>query len=102
MYAAGLFSAVAWLTRNRAGNAAAIYTALVRPIFLKAEHTVDKIVDKMLHEVDAVSREAVVRVNRVVEPYARQLEHAAEAAGREVRELAEERLVGGRRRGISR
>lgn len=98
LYAACLFSAVAWLTRNHGGNAAAVYMTVVRPMFLKSEHVVDKVVDKIVREVDVVSREAVIRVNRAIEPCARQLEHAAEAATREMKEMAEERLGHGRRR----
>lgn len=64
-------------------------------MFLKSEHVVDKIVDRLLRKLDVVSREAVVRVNCVMEPCARQLEHAAEATRREMREMAEERLVRG-------
>lgn len=99
LYGAGLFSAVTWLTRNRGGNAAAVYAAVVRPMFLKSEVAVDKAVDKMMKQMDVVSRQAVVGVNQVVAPYARQLEHAAAETGRQLQEQAHGRFARQFRRG---
>lgn len=98
VYAAGLFAAVAWLTRYRGGNARAVYTAFVRPAFLRSEEFVDKAVEGMLGQLEAVSSSAIVQINAFVTPYARQLEHAAAMTGKQLKDHANGRLRELRRR----
>jgi len=86
IYSAGMFSAVGWLSGNRAGNARSLYTVAVRPAFLRSEDTIEMVLETVLHQIDVVSQQAVVQMNSFVAPYARQLEHAAAMTAKQLQE----------------
>lgn len=93
IYHAALVWLFVWLNTSRAANAAAIYDTFVRPVLVRSEHAVDVGVTSVLGHVDYISRHIILGANRVVEPYARQLEHAAAVTRRQMEERAREAHV---------
>lgn len=93
IYHAVLVWLFAWLNSSRAGNAAAIYDGFVKPVLLRSEHVVDVGVTAVLGHVDYISRHIILGANRIVEPYARQLEHAAAVTRRQMEDRAREARI---------
>lgn len=88
LYRSALLWLFVWLNTSYGANAAVVYDSFIRPLFLRSEHTVDVVVTSVLGHVDYISRHIILGVSRAVEPYARQLEHAAEVTRRQMAEQA--------------
>lgn len=100
MYAAGLFSALAWLGRDDAANASRVYAGGVAPLLLRYEGAIEGAVCGVAERVDDASRYGLVKVADCIRPIAEQLEHAADRA--QVAAQEKERRIGARRDSLER
>lgn len=82
MYAAGVFSALAWLQGGEGRNAGLVYDAL-RPGLVRYEDSIESGIGAMGERVNEASRYGLVKVSECIRPIATQLEQAADAAQRE-------------------
>lgn len=88
LYRSALLWSVVWMNANRTANAARLYDTFLQPALIRSEHAIDICVESVMGHVDAVTRHLILGVNQAVEPYARQLEHAAAATRRQMEEQA--------------
>lgn len=88
LYHAGVMCIFSWLNSNKAANAALLYDTFVKPALARSEHMIDVCVESVLAQSDSFTRHIILAINQAVEPYARQLEHAANASRRHMEEQA--------------
>lgn len=88
LYHAGVMCIFSWLNSNKAANAALLYDSFVKPALARSEHMIDVCVESVLAQSDSFTRHIILAINQAVEPYARQLEHAANASRRQMEEQA--------------
>lgn len=93
LYRVGFLCLFSWMNSNRGANAARLYDAFVKPTLLRSEHAIDVCVESALGHIDGFTRHIILAVNQVVEPYARQLEHAAETTRRQMENQARHRNI---------
>lgn len=88
LYHAGVMCIFSWLNSNKAANAALLYDCFVKPALSRSEHMIDVCVESILAQSDSFTRHIILAINQAVEPYARQLEHAANASRLQMEEQA--------------
>lgn len=86
LYKASLLSLFTWLNSYKASNAARIYDTFIKPTLSRSEHTIDVAVESLLTYLDSFTQHIILGVNQAVEPYARQLGHAADITRRRIEE----------------
>lgn len=95
LYRVALLSLLSWMNANHGANSAHVYDTVVKPALIKSEHAIDVCVESALGQIDYFTRQVILAVNQVVEPYARQLEHAAEVTRRQMEEQSHRRNIPG-------
>ncbi|KAI0559458.1 TB2/DP1 HVA22 [Gracilaria domingensis] len=87
------FALLSWLSKSGAANSAALYSAFVRPTFLKLEDSVDSMAANAMIHMDRASQQVIVSVHEAIAPVVRQLEQAATATATQMQQQKNARHV---------